>query len=295
MDSYDNGNRGGIGSECLYVRKLIVTAGSTLNLGGANLYYLEAQIDGSVTSGTPTQILPATDINDNGLVYIGDVRIIANNWLLTGCSCPDFCNGADVNLDGRVDLQDLALVAMDWLEREPGIFWSETFDSDPSWTTEGEWAFGTPTGSGGSSNGNPDPTSGYTGSNVYGINLSGDYNTTVTGGYHYLTSPSIDCTGCSNTELRFRRWLNVDAPGWVPVNVEVRYDGGSWVQKWHSSIETGGDITDSGWSQKTIDISPSIPSTTVQIRWGHEVKLAGAYEYSGWNIDDVELWEVPTP
>jgi len=49
---------------------------------------------------------------------------------------------------------------------------SWNFDSDPCWVTEGRWAFGQPTGGGGFCG---DPNSGYTGSNVYGYNLGGNY------------------------------------------------------------------------------------------------------------------------
>ncbi|MHC4469308.1 MAG: hypothetical protein ACYSUZ_08215 [Planctomycetota bacterium] len=34
--------------------------------------------------------------------------------------------------------------------------YSATMDTDPNWTTEGDWAWGAPNGSGGS-RGNPDP------------------------------------------------------------------------------------------------------------------------------------------
>ncbi len=54
---------------------------------------------------------------------------------------------------------------------EPTLQYSWSMDTNPGWTTEGDWAFGKPTGGGGGF-GNPDPTSGYTGDNVYGYNLS---------------------------------------------------------------------------------------------------------------------------
>ena len=67
-------------------------------------------------------------------------------------------------------------------------FYSQPLDADPGWTTESDWAFGQPTGQGGcaphptpspglctESWGYPDPSSGYTGNNVYGYNLNGDY------------------------------------------------------------------------------------------------------------------------
>ena len=45
-------------------------------------------------------------------------------------------------------------------------FYSNTFDSDPQWSTSGRWAFGTPTGNGGMDDGYSNPTSGHTGDNV---------------------------------------------------------------------------------------------------------------------------------
>jgi hypothetical protein len=51
---------------------------------------------------------------------------------------------------------------------QPAYTWS--LDTDPGWSTEGDWAFGKPTGDGGEYGG-ADPTSGYTGDNVYGYNL----------------------------------------------------------------------------------------------------------------------------
>ena len=45
-------------------------------------------------------------------------------------------------------------------------------DTNPGWTYQGQWAWGTPTG-GGSYYG--DPTSGHTGTKVVGYNLNGDY------------------------------------------------------------------------------------------------------------------------
>jgi len=297
-DSYDNGNRNG-GSECLYVRKLIVTAGSTLYLNGLNLYYQGAEIAGTVSGGTPQQINIVPDIDGSGTTDIADIRILAANWLSAGCTCPTNCNGADVNRDGRVSLPDLAMAAAEWLGGSggAGVFWEETFDSDPGWGVEGEWAFGTPTGGGGSGvpagYGNPDPTGGYTGSNVYGINLSGNYSPAVTGGYHYLTSPSINCTGRAGVEIRFFRWLNTDEPGYVPTNLEVSPEGTVWHEVWNSSDDTSSAITDAAWSQRVIDISAYADGMpTAQVRWGHQVNT-GAYEYSGWNIDDVELWNNP--
>ena len=91
----------------------------------------------------------------------------------------------------------------------PPVFLSFPLDSNPGWTTQGQWAFGTPTGAGGLGNGNPDPISGATGSNVYGVNLNGDYSTTA-GGPFNLTAGPFNFSGRTSTVLRFQRWLNTD-------------------------------------------------------------------------------------
>src|SRR2546425_488309 len=83
-------------------------------------------------------------------------------------------------------------------------------DTDPGWTRQGEWAFGVPTGQGGTLHGHPDPTAGATGANIFGINLNGDYSTAAAGGPYYLTAGPFDFSTATNCQLRFKRWLNTD-------------------------------------------------------------------------------------
>jgi len=82
--------------------------------------------------------------------------------------------------------------------------YSFALNTDPGWTRQGEWAFGTPTGSGGAGPGNPDPSAGATGTNVFGVNLGGDYSIVV-GGPYYLTTGPLDFSGTTSTKLRFKR------------------------------------------------------------------------------------------
>ncbi len=164
---------------------------------------------------------------------------------------------------------------------------SWNFDGDPGWSTQGQWAFGVPTGGGGTAHGNPDPTSGYTGSNVYGVNLNGDYNLTI-GGPWYLTMGPIDCSAHANVWLKFWRWLNTDFQPYAFATIEVSTDGSSWTTVWENSTE----ITESMWSQFCCDISRVADNQPgVFIRWGYEIGYS-AWAYSGWNIDDVELVSV---
>jgi hypothetical protein len=44
------------------------------------------------------------------------------------------------------------------------------------------------------------------------------------------------------------------------------------------------------WSLKTYDLSGVANNqATVWVRWGYKV-ASGAYAYSGWNIDDIQIW-----
>lgn len=160
--------------------------------------------------------------------------------------------------------------------------------SDPGWTRAGEWAFGTPTGSGGTLSGgvgNPDPTSGKTGTNVFGVNLSGNHTTSVTGP-HYLTLGPVSLSIYTKTRLRFQRWLNTNALANTRTSVEISTDGTNWKDVYAAG---GTAVTDSAWKQMDYDISRvADQQSTVYIRWGYQtISAPGAY--SGWNIDDIEL------
>lgn len=166
-----------------------------------------------------------------------------------------------------------------------------TMDSDPGWTTEGDWAWGQPTGSGGD-HGNPDPTSGYTGDNVYGYNLYGDYSDSMSSA-QFLTSNTIDCSSSNNVKLEFYRWLDVEKNTYDHANIQVSGNGGtSWTTIWQNSSS---DITDNTWTLCSYDISSVAKgSANVKIRWG----MGGtdsSYHFCGWNIDDVKIITSQTP
>ncbi|MHC4260006.1 MAG: hypothetical protein ACYSTF_06315 [Planctomycetota bacterium] len=78
-------------------------------------------------------------------------------------------------------------------------------DTDPGWTTEGQWQFGLPTGGGGPQS--YDPLMGHTGAFVYGYNLSGNYENDMP--EYHLTTTALDCALAENLTLGFWRWLGV--------------------------------------------------------------------------------------
>ena len=100
----------------------------------------------------------------------------------------------------------------------------------------------------------------------------------------------FDCNNYSNIILRFARWLNTDEPGYVECMVEVRKEG-YWFAVWKHTARA--DITDANWRIEEYDISSIADGqNSVYIRWRYKI-LPGAFPYSGWNVDDIELWGNP--
>ena len=158
--------------------------------------------------------------------------------------------------------------------------------TDPGWTTTGEWNYGIPTGAGGTSYGYNDPTSGATGSNVYGINLTGDYSLTA-GDPQYLTTTALNLAGFTAAHLRFKRWLNADMSPFCTDTVEVSNDGTTWTNLFTNPTDTA--VSENAWSTQTYALPAAMDNQpAVYIRWGHQIG-SGAYVYSGWNIDDIEI------
>ena len=158
--------------------------------------------------------------------------------------------------------------------------------TNPGWTTQGQWAYGVPTGSGG------DPSSGFTGPNVYGYNLAGQYPNNMATPL-YLTTTAINCTGLTGAQLRFRRWLGVESSTYDHASIQVSSNGTTWTTIYDHA---GGSFTDTSWQLMNYNISAVADnSPTVFIRWGMG-PTDSSVTYCGWNVDDVQIWAfVPDP
>ncbi len=164
----------------------------------------------------------------------------------------------------------------------PSVVYSFPLDTDPGWQTEGKWEYGQPTGQGGQ-HGYPDPTSGYTGPNVYGYNLNGDYEMYLP--ETNLTTTAIDCSNLSHVSLRFRRWLGVrDIPDHAYIRLST--DGTSfYYYKWFNETE----VYDESWQLVEYDLSPYADGEpTLYIQWTMG-PMSSFGHACGWNIDDVEI------
>lgn len=160
--------------------------------------------------------------------------------------------------------------------------------TDPGWTVEGLWAYGVPAGAGGDDYGNADPAAGHTGSNVYGYNLAGDYPADLP--ETHLTSTAFDCSDLAQVSVKFWRHLNVEQPSYDHAYLRVSTDGVTWTDVWQNTAE----VVDSSWTEVEYDISNIADGqATVYLRWTMG-ETDGGWEYSGWNIDDVEVWGLET-
>ncbi len=157
-----------------------------------------------------------------------------------------------------------------------------SMDTDPGWTLDEGWAWGTPTGDG---SWKGDPNTGYTGDNVIGYALDGDYTNDIAEP-RYATTGAIDCTGYTDVRLGFRRWLGLEAP-YDQASVQVSNDGQNWTDLWTPGMA---HISESDWQY----VEYAVPATvadgqpTVFFRWGLG-PTDGSVTYPGWNIDDVQV------
>lgn len=156
----------------------------------------------------------------------------------------------------------------------PTVIYSANMDSNPGWTLDSQWQYGTP------AEGSTGPTGGYTGTKVIAYNLTGNYANNLT--TKYATTPSIDCTGKSSLILHFKRWLRSKRSD--TMGIQVSTNGTTWTSVWN----TTNPVSDTSWQ----DVQYSLPTSvsgcpTLRLRWS----LASNSSQSdlGWNLDDVEL------
>ncbi len=170
----------------------------------------------------------------------------------------------------------------------PTLQYDWNMDVNPGWSTQGQWAWGVPTGHGGAF-GSPDPTEGHTGQYVYGYNLGGDYASGLPD--RHLTTAAIDCTTLYEVSLRFWRWLGVEGRG--PLDdldhayIRVSTNGTDWTTIWQNGESW---TTDANWTYQQCDLSALADNQpTVYVRWTMGPTDL-SWEFCGWNIDDVQIW-----
>ncbi len=212
--------------------------------------------------------IPNNAYCDNGLFCDGSETCNETQGCLSGS---DPCPGQDCD-----EIND------ECINNQPQVVYEWNMNTNPGWTTSGSWAWGQPTGGGGQ-HGDPDPTAGYTGDYVYGYNLSGDYQNSLS--ETHLTTAAINCSALTDVNLSFRRWLGVEQPSYDHAYLRISNNGTSWTTIWQNTAE----INDGAWVPQEFDISSVADGeSTVYIRWTMG-STDGSWQYCGWNVDDVVI------
>jgi len=151
-------------------------------------------------------------------------------------------------------------------------------DTDPGWTVGGDWAFGQPAGIGG------DPASGFSGTNVYGNNLNGEYTDNMTPAY--LTTGYVDCTDLIDVTLSFQRWLGVESSTYDHAQLQINTNGILWTTIWENEAST---LNETSWTEQSYDLSALADGEpAMRLRWVLG-PTDSSVTYSGWNIDDIAI------
>ncbi len=230
------------------------------------------------------ETLPANgtlrDADDNSLINSVPYTLLNNGDTVVYLPSAAFnsLDSFDYSASDGVNGSNIATVGIDVGGPQPVL--SFPLDTDPGWTTEGDWAFGVPAGLAG------DPNSGFTGANVLGYNLNGAYPSSMAATL-YLTTASLDLTSVTDVSLRFRRWLGVESATFDHASIQVSNDGAIWTTVYD---HTGGTLNETAWSAQQIDISSVADNqAAVFIRWGMGT-TDGSVQFQGWNLDDIEIW-----
>ncbi|MFN7139896.1 MAG: InlB B-repeat-containing protein, partial [Limisphaerales bacterium] len=156
----------------------------------------------------------------------------------------------------------------------PSVIYSANMDVNPGWLLEPDWQYGPPAYNGAG------PVAGFTGANIIGYNLSGNYPNSLA--VRYATSPDINSFGSTSLSLRFRRWLGLRAGDTAMIQVST--NGTAWTDVW----STSNVVADVSWQEMLYALPTNVVgSSSLRVRWG----LASNQSQNdiGWNIDDVQI------
>ncbi|MBI5361629.1 MAG: hypothetical protein HZA53_00530 [Planctomycetes bacterium] len=204
--------------------------------------------------------------------------------------------------DSAAHSKDALCTARSFLVGAVSAFLTEGFDgaTDNGWThgtynvtpnnVNDDWVRDDPTGRSGTVSGVPwsDPQNTVSPVRCWGNDLgigtaNGRYQAGVD---NYLRSPVFNCTGRTNVQLIFKRWLTVEEGIYDQARIKV-----NGTQVWVNP--TNGHTLDTNWSTQVVSIgaiADNNPAVTVEF----ELASDGGLELGGWQIDDFQLGQLVT-
>ena len=151
---------------------------------------------------------------------------------------------------------------------------SSNLDTDPGFTTTGEFEYGAPSG-------NNQPAAAHTGTNLYDTDLDATAFSISS-----LTTMAIDCSRRENVTLQF--WSHI----YVTSNYEIVFEVSNDQSTWHNLFTASGSITNNSWVERNYDISQwADGESTVYIRWAMNNPTSTYSQWGGGGlaIDDVTI------
>ncbi len=150
---------------------------------------------------------------------------------------------------------------------------------DTGWTTgEGStiWEWGAPRG------GATDPGAAYSGTQLFGQNLGGDYEPATS---TWVKMPVIDVGRWTDVHLQYRRWLAVEDSHYDQARITV-----NGKQIWMNFTANDGEASsthhiDREWRFHDVLLSGWSPSRKLQVGW--ELSSDAGLHLGGWQLDDV--------
>jgi hypothetical protein len=226
---------------------------------------------------------------DYGLIDAG--ATVANSgdvFTMTAASDCPMGHAVAVTLQVTADGGYAVTVPVDVTVGDRVVFFFDDFATNQGWTglgSTGEWTIGPCVGGGTTYK---DPTADHTTSTdnrVLGNDLtsSGTYNANMSA-TDWVYSPVIDCSEKSSVQMRYWHWLGCESSTYDHAYFEV-YNGDAWVQLYANSASN----QETAWAESYYDLSEYADGNPeFRMRWGIG-QTDGSVQYSGWNIDDIEL------
>jgi hypothetical protein len=163
--------------------------------------------------------------------------------------------------------------------------YADDFSTNQGWQLGTGWQIGSATPFNSSTSGHEEPAfdnSPTSDNMILGHMIGADYTNNMSP--VYATSPPIDCTGMTNVQLRFYRWLGVMVGD--TVKVQVTNNGSTWTDL----FQNGGTVaTPTQWQLVAYDMTAvAAGNSAVQFRFqmgGTDASIVSV----GWCIDDIEV------
>ncbi len=269
-------------------------------------YHVEAEITGLYPQCPGDALVGGTlrwrDRSDPGL--IGEIPLELDGNKLSA-TIPEQTAGTVVRYQLDVDLDSGSMVLPDNAADDEYEFfigdvtplYCTDFESDPldeGWQhglEEGEETEGADDWAWGEANGSPkngDPSTAFSGDNVFGNDISLEDN--FNGLYqpdkiNYAQSPIVDTAGHTNVRLQYRRWLNVEDAHFDRASIMVDNE-----LLWQNLDSDSGDTSkthhqDREWRFQDVDLSNNIDADG-KVRVTFKLASDGGLELGGWTIDD---------